>query len=100
MRPGGMPGESRSTKEKETVLLEHSEVWHFETGDVMRNRFVTIHVVENGKIKLWRNYWDLNTMLSQAPQSWLEHLASCNPDEWSLAYLPAVARSTLLARKP
>ena len=54
-RPGGILGGSRSTKEREIVVLEHSEVWHFETGDVMRNRFVTIHVVENGKIKLWRD---------------------------------------------
>ena len=58
-----------------TVVTEHTEDWHFHTGEVVSLPFVSIHVIEAGKIKLWRDYWDLNTLMSGAPQWWIEHLA-------------------------
>jgi limonene-1,2-epoxide hydrolase len=65
----------RVVAEGESVVVEHTETWHFETGEKLTNDFVTIHVVKNGKIQLWRDYWDLNTMMSQAPPWWIERLA-------------------------
>ena len=66
----------RMVGEGDCVVFEHTEVWHFETGEVVRNPFVTIHEVENGKIKLWRDYCDLNTLMSAVPKWWIERLAS------------------------
>ena len=65
----------RVVAEGENVILEHTETWHFETGEVLTNQFVTIHLVKDGKIALWRDYWDLNTMMAQAPKWWIERLA-------------------------
>jgi len=65
----------RVVAEDQSVVLEHTEVWHFHTGEVVRNPFVTIHEVADGRIKLWRDYWDLNTLLSSVPKWWIEHLA-------------------------
>jgi ketosteroid isomerase-like protein len=65
----------RIVAEGETVVLEHTEVWHFHTGEVVRNPFVTIHEVADGRIRLWRDYWDLNTLMSSVPTWWIEHLA-------------------------
>jgi limonene-1,2-epoxide hydrolase len=65
----------RIVAEGESVVVEHTETWHFETGEKLVNHFVTIHEVRDGKIALWRDYWDLGTMLAQAPKWWLERLA-------------------------
>jgi ketosteroid isomerase-like protein len=66
----------RVVAEGDSVIVEHTETWHFETGEKLVNQFVTVHQVRGGKITLWRDYWDLNTMMSQAPQWWIERLAS------------------------
>ena len=75
----------RVVAEGESVIVEHTEVWHFHTGEVLRNRFVTVHEIERGKIKLWRDYWDLNTMMSQAPKWWIESLAKHAASEFGAA---------------
>jgi limonene-1,2-epoxide hydrolase len=67
----------------DTVVIEHTETWHFGTGDKIRNDFVTIHVVKNGKIALWRDYWDLNTLMSQAPQWWIERIMKHQGEEFA-----------------
>ena len=73
----------RVVAEGESVVVEHTETWHFETGEALTNQFVTIHVVKDGKIALWRDYWDLNTMMAQAPKWWIERLAKHDASEWS-----------------
>jgi ketosteroid isomerase-like protein len=73
----------RVVAEGESVLVEHTETWHFETGEKVTNRFVTVHEVRNGKIALWRDYWDLNTLMSQAPKWWIERLAGHTDAEWT-----------------
>jgi limonene-1,2-epoxide hydrolase len=65
----------RLVAEGDAVVFEHTEVWHFATGEVMRNPFVTIHEVQGGKISLWRDYWDLNTLMSAVPKWWIEAIA-------------------------
>ena len=65
----------RVVAEGDNVVIEHTESWHFETGEKLVNHFSTIHVVKHGKILLWRDYWDLNTLMAQAPQWWIERLA-------------------------
>jgi limonene-1,2-epoxide hydrolase len=73
----------RSVAEGGTVMLEHTETWHFETGEKVVNPFVTVHVVRDGKVALWRDYWDLQKLLAQAPRWWIERLAEHNESEWS-----------------
>jgi ketosteroid isomerase-like protein len=62
---------------------EHTETWHFETGERVVNHFVTVHEVKDGRITLWRDYWDLNTLMSQAPQWWIERLAGFGDSDFS-----------------
>jgi limonene-1,2-epoxide hydrolase len=57
------------------VMYEHSETWTWETGEVAVLKFVSVHKVEDGKIMLWKDYWDMGSMVSQAPPTWLEDLA-------------------------
>ena len=73
----------RIVAEGQTVVLEHTEVWHFHTGEVVRNPFVTIHELADGRIKLWRDYWDLNTLMSGVPKWWLEHLAKFSEQDFA-----------------
>jgi ketosteroid isomerase-like protein len=72
----------RVVSQGDTVVVEHTETWHFPTGEKLTNDFVTIHEVRGGKIELWRDYWDLNRMMAQAPQWWIERLAQHDASEW------------------
>jgi ketosteroid isomerase-like protein len=56
------------------VMYEHHEEWHWPTGESAVNRFVTVHRVENGKITLWKDYWDMGALANFAPPSWTEDL--------------------------
>ncbi len=72
----------RIAAEGESVFVEHTETWHFETGEQLRNDFVTVHEVRDGKVLLWRDYWDLGKMMAQAPQWWIERLAAFDGSDW------------------
>jgi limonene-1,2-epoxide hydrolase len=65
----------RMVAQGDTVVTEHTEVWHFDEEHVVALPFVSIHVFRDGEIVLWRDYWDLNTLMSGAPQWWIERLA-------------------------
>jgi len=58
------------------TLYEHSETWTFKTGEQGLLRFVTVHKVHDGKITLWKDYWDMNGLTGFAPPTWLEDLAT------------------------
>lgn len=58
------------------VMYEHSEKWTFETGEQGVLRFVSVHRVVDGKIVLWKDYWDMNSLVSFAPPSHFENLAT------------------------
>jgi len=73
----------RMVAEGDQVMLEHTETWHFETGEKVVNHFVTVHEIRGGKIALWRDYWDLNTMMSQAPQWWIEAIAKASEADFA-----------------
>lgn len=57
------------------VIYEHSEKWTWPTGETALLQFATVHRVQDGKVALWKDYWDMGTMLRQAPATWLEDLA-------------------------
>ena len=73
----------RMLSEGDTVVTEHTEDWHFHTGEVVSLPFVSIHVVKDGRIVLWRDYWDMNTLMSGAPKWWIERLASFSEADFS-----------------
>jgi limonene-1,2-epoxide hydrolase len=49
------------------VMYEHSETWTFTTGEQGVLRFVTVHKVIDGKVTVWKDYWDMNSLVSFAP---------------------------------
>ncbi|WP_422746797.1 nuclear transport factor 2 family protein [Mycobacterium sp. WMMD1722] len=60
------------------VLYEHSETWKWATGETAHLRFVTVHRVEDGKITLWKDYWDMSGLTATAPPTWMEELATAD----------------------
>lgn len=57
------------------VMYEHSETWTFQTGEQGLLRFVTVHKVVDGKIAVWKDYWDMNSLVAFAPPQHFENLA-------------------------
>jgi limonene-1,2-epoxide hydrolase len=58
------------------VMYEHSETWTFATGEQGVLRFATVHKVIDGKIAVWKDYWDMNSLASFAPPNHFENLAA------------------------
>ncbi|MBX9639836.1 MAG: nuclear transport factor 2 family protein [Mycobacteriaceae bacterium] len=57
------------------VMYEHSETWTFKTGERGVLRFVSVHKVVDGKIAVWKDYWDMNSLVAFAPPQHFENLA-------------------------
>jgi len=51
------------------VMYEHSETWTFESGEVVVLPFATVHRVRQGRVCLWKDYWDYNAIMTAAPAS-------------------------------
>jgi limonene-1,2-epoxide hydrolase len=64
------------------VMYEHSETWHWASGESAVLQFATVHrvVFENGvgKITLWKDYWDMGALANHAPPSWLADFAGAD----------------------
>ena len=60
------------------VMYEHSETWTFATGEVLVLPFVTVHRVRDGRVSLWKDYWDQTALYSAAPAAWVEGLATAD----------------------
>ncbi|MGV0836432.1 nuclear transport factor 2 family protein [Mycolicibacterium thermoresistibile] len=56
------------------VMYEHSERWEWPTGETALLPFVSVHRVEDDKITLWKDYWDMAGLTATAPPTWLEDL--------------------------
>ena len=41
-------------------------------------QFVTVHKVRDGKVTLWKDYWDFGGLVNHAPPSWMEGLAAAD----------------------
>jgi limonene-1,2-epoxide hydrolase len=67
-RPGVMVAEG------DTVMTEHTEVWHWASGETVALPFVSVQRISDGKILRWRDYWDQQTLMAAAPQSWHDRL--------------------------
>ena len=60
------------------VMYEHSESWEWATGETAKLQFATVHRVEDGKVTLWKDYWDMGALANDAPPSWLEDFATAD----------------------
>jgi limonene-1,2-epoxide hydrolase len=60
------------------VMYEHSEQWHWATGESALLNFVTVHRVEGGRITLWKDYWDMSALADHAPPTWLADFADAD----------------------
>lgn len=64
--------------EGDAVLYEHSETWTFTSGEVVTLPFVSVHRVRDGKVALWKDYWDFGTVQNAAPADWMEKLMTAD----------------------
>ena len=60
------------------VMYEHSETWRWQSGETAVLQFVSVHRIDDGKVSLWKDYWDMGSMTAQAPSTWLEDLATAD----------------------
>lgn len=80
------------------VLYEHSETWTFATGEQGVLRFVTVHKVVDDKITVWKDYWDMNSLVAFAPRTTSKHwqmgtLAGCSMRQrWSESHVRELRR--------
>ena len=56
------------------VVTEHTESWEWPTGETVTLPFVSVQHVDGGTITLWKDYWDLGTLMSGAPPDWMAQL--------------------------
>jgi limonene-1,2-epoxide hydrolase len=68
----------RPDAEGDVVMYEHSETWTFASGEVVELPFVSVHRVREGRVALWKDYWDLGSVQSAAPADWMEKLATAD----------------------
>lgn len=67
-------GPATVISEGEIVVTEHAEMWEWPTGEKATLPFTSIQHVVDGTITLWKDYWDLRTLLSNGPPTWEEDL--------------------------
>ena len=75
----------RMIAEGSTVLTEHTETWHFHTGEVVALPFVSVMEIGDGKIRLWHDYSNLDTLLKGAPAWWMEHIMTFTVEDFGQA---------------
>jgi hypothetical protein len=68
--------------EGQDAMFEHSETWHWPTGESAFLQFVTVHRVVDGKITLWKDYADMGTLRDQGPPNFFENLAETGDLSW------------------
>lgn len=60
--------------EGDTVVTEHSETWHWHTGEHVTLPFVSVQEMRDDVIFRWWDYWDMQTLMNAAPDWWIEHI--------------------------
>jgi limonene-1,2-epoxide hydrolase len=60
------------------VVTEHAETWRWPTGESVTLPFVSVQHVRDGTIAVWKDYWDLGTLMDAAPAAWRDRLAGAD----------------------
>ena len=55
----------------DTIMVERTEVWHHRTGERATLKVAAVFKFRDGRIALWRDYWDAKTLFAQQPAHWL-----------------------------
>lgn len=58
------------------VMYEHSEMWTFASGEQGTLKLVTVHRVVDGKVTVWKDYWDMTTLMGFAPAGYFDSFAA------------------------
>jgi limonene-1,2-epoxide hydrolase len=58
----------------DTMMVERTEVWHHRSGERATLRVAAVFKFRDGKLVLWRDYWDARTLLAQQPAGWLAQI--------------------------
>jgi len=58
----------------DTAMVERTEVWLHPGGERATIRVAAVFKFREGKIVLWRDYWDAPTLLRQQPATWLPEI--------------------------
>jgi limonene-1,2-epoxide hydrolase len=67
-------GPTTVVAEGHVVVTEHTEMWEWPTGERATLPFVSVQHVHDGVITLWKDYWDLRTLLDAGPPGWQDQL--------------------------
>ena len=59
-------------------MYEHSETWTFPTGEVVVLPFATVHRVREGRVCLWKDYWDYARDHVRGAAAWVDSLATAD----------------------
>jgi limonene-1,2-epoxide hydrolase len=68
----------RTVSEGATVVTEHTETWHWPSGEKVTLPFVSVQVVDHDVVALWKDYWDQQTLMAASPQWWRDRLAAAD----------------------
>ncbi len=58
----------------DAVMTEHIEHWDWPTGETMALPVASVHILRDGKITRWWDYWEMSMLTAAAPQWWFEHV--------------------------
>lgn len=75
--------------EGDRVVTEHTETWHWATGESVTLPFVSMQRIVDGTILVWKDYWDYQTLWNAAPPAWHDKLLTA--DLWWLHDATGVA---------
>ena len=67
-------GPTTVVSQGEIVVTEHTEMWEWPSGEKATLPFVSVQHVHDGVITLWKDYWDLGTLMNAAPPDWMDQL--------------------------
>ena len=71
-------GGTNVVAEGDLVMTEHTERWHFHTGEVIDHSFVSVTELRDGKICRWHDYSNIPNITDNAPSWWLEHIMNAS----------------------
>ena len=71
-------GPATVVAEGDLVVTEHTEFWRWPTGESVTLPFVSVQRIRGDVIALWRDYWDLRTLMAGAPPDWEERLMAAD----------------------
>jgi limonene-1,2-epoxide hydrolase len=60
------------------AIYEHSETWRWDSGETVVLPFVSVHRVIDGRVTLWKDYWDFGAIANHAPPDWMQNLAAAD----------------------